>query len=245
MSILKIIFALTLITLFSCNGSKKENTVNTEVMPDFIKSYTVYGAMTATNRRVILIHGLGGSGVDWNFGVHKLTTDGLISDGAQVIVFDLPKLKSSAFVDGGLQYRTNYKNFLDWLVEDTNTKFGVAAELILGGVSYGGLHAFMGAAITTHFDKYFASLPVTHLNALIEYSSVSAPYFNPFNEVVTLSSKPGMVHWGSLDSRVNYLYTVELVNLIGPNTVGVEHSGLDHTSVPEIAASLVDWVAGR
>lgn len=232
---------LSLIVLVGVGCSKKD-----KVPPlVFNTSYTQYPSQIASNgKRVYLIHGFRGDRSAYEHPVFKPFVDDLTASGYEVITFDIPYTYPDYFNhDGGASYRAKYEEQLRTIEAQVNLDHGLLTNII-GGFSFGGLHSMMGMSIASDlFVGYFAILPVVHMDALVEMQGTVAPLFNPMNELATLEQYPGLISWGTQDFRVNFLYSVDLVNLINPaNLTAIEYVGLDHTTNAQVVADTLAYV---
>lgn len=237
--IAKILIMVSIILTISC---KKEEKVGPSVndIPAFNYSYNVYGSNTG--KRVFMIHGLSGSRADFNSGNLKELRDRTVANGNQVITFDTPYTRAYYFNDGGTKYRKMFKDFLDWIIADTNSKLGNASDLIIGGYSFGGYHAFMAVASTNYFNGYFGLLPLTRMASLGGFTQVNVPNFDPFSEIARLQTVPGFINWGTSDSVVDYTQSIRLVDLVGNTLEWGEHVGSGHGPNMAEVQEVVDWI---
>lgn len=123
-------------------------------------------------------------------------------------MIDLPNLKDTSdyWSDGGLKYRDSYISKLKQVVEVLEFSDQRKYNWYIGGISYVGLHALMGASKLQIFKKYVAILPVVKLNALSEFSKYcNVDYFDPFNELLNLKYSKGYISYNISDTRVNGL----------------------------------------
>jgi hypothetical protein len=101
----------------------------------------------------------------------------------------------------------------------------------------------VGYAATGLFQAWWASLPVTRIDAQAEFKSVGdVPYFDPADEVAKLATSKGLLTWGTADERVNYRLTIKLHELL-PNVNAIEYPGLVHDTTPEQIDHIVAWLA--
>jgi predicted esterase len=196
-------------------------------------------------KRIYLIHGFRGNSSSYTRGNLKVLTDYLMANGYQVITFNLPYTERYFFEDGGLAYRNLYKTRLEELRAQVDTDLGPAAKNIIGGFSFGGLHAMMGISITTGlFDSYLAMLPVTRINVLAEMSGINSDQFNPFFEENVLKNFSGKMCWGTADMRVDYRLTITLASDLtglGANLDTTEFVGLGHDSSIDVINASITW----
>jgi hypothetical protein len=237
-SVISIYITLTTLTLVSCKKTEEE-------AKDFIYNYSVFGSFSG--KRVFLAHGNQGQGSDYLIKDTGLRTifDGLIAKGYQVILFDYPKTKKTTFKQAGLAYRQKYQHFLNWMINETDRVHGLATERLFGGVSLGGLHAFMAVTLNPLIQKYFAVVPVTDIRALKEFKNVNPEHFNALNEALAISQKPGLIIYGTADYRVNYNLTIDLItslNSLGAPLDVVALSGRSHSMTDEFALEVLNWI---
>lgn len=139
---------------------------------------------------------------------YKNLVKSLTKSGWKVALIDLPNLKDTSdyWSDGGLKYRDSYISKIKQVVEVLELSDQRKYNWYIGGISYGGLHALMGASKLQIFKKYVAILPVVKLNALSEFSKYcNVDYFDPFNELLNLKYSKGYISYNISDTRVNGL----------------------------------------
>lgn len=245
----KVSFIL-LVALYSTACQQNIETLSAPASPahelakmEFKKEYSVFGDLHDGCSRIFLVHGLRSSEKMFATAPYVTLKDGLVNSCNQVVTFSLPYAERYFFEDGGIEYRRIYKEFLDFVISDTDQKYGVTSKMIIGGVSFGGLHAMMGATIEPRFTRFFGILPVTRIYALDEFKGLNATEFDPFNEVSALATKDGLLQYGTSDYRVDYRLTVELASNIGQSVQTIERIGETHdTSNPDILTSTISWV---
>jgi len=174
---------------------------------------------------------------------HKIITD-LVAAGWQVILFDCPPKTANSFFDGGKAYKEAYiaklRQALDW----AETNVGHVTTNVIGGVSWGGAHALIGAALVPDFNAYFGLLPLTQISWLTELRGISTPSFDPFSLVPQLASKRGYFEYGTADFRVNFTLTMNLISMLQQWQAPVSYKayeGIGH-SAPANIDSLTQWV---
>jgi hypothetical protein len=198
---------------------------------------------TPSGKRIYLFHGYNSPGM-WTSSTPLDLVNGLKADGHEVVLPVLPDGQTCFFANGGWQYREQFIAALNTIKASVETAHGPATKNIVGGISYGGLHAMMAAASTGHFTGWFAHLPVTRVDALTELSGVGdAKRFNPFFDVGSLKDTNGFITWGTADTRVNYLLTVALASQMG-SVIGQPYPGQDHYTNATNVADMRTWVAG-
>jgi pimeloyl-ACP methyl ester carboxylesterase len=196
-------------------------------------------------KRLIMLHGLHGSHTALLaiHGAAQMMTD-LADHGWQVVLFELPYTQAAWFLDGGVAYRRAYQAKLEQAMTWADTTLGQVTVTVIGGVSFGGLHALMAPSLHPGVTGYLAVLPVVAVGALTEFAGFSTPAFDPRQDVTRLAAIPGHVEWGTSDTRVDYRLTVELVAQIiqaGGQVSVREWAGLAHTGLPSWG-SVSTWV---
>lgn len=182
-------------------------------LPEFTKSYHVYGA--PSHKRILLTHGIWGDDSIYNGGDLVALRNGLVAKGYQVITFNCPWFDSRFFADGGKEYRHRYIEFLKWLIKETDSKYGYAYVLDIGGFSFGGLHAFIGASSIPRIHKYLGMVPVSDPHAYTYlFGPYSAPHFNAFNEVARLRFKTGVIVTSHDDNYLGYQNSANLASML-------------------------------
>jgi hypothetical protein len=197
---------------------------------------------TPSGKRVYLFHGYNSPGM-WASGIPLDFVNGLRADGHEVVLPVLPDGQTCFFTNGGWQYREQFVAALNAIKASVETSHGPATNIV-GGISYGGLHAMMAAASTGHFAGWFAHLPVTRVDALTELSGAGdAKRFNPFFDVASLKDTNGFITWGTADTRVNYLLTISLASQMGTVTQQ-PYPGQDHSTNAQNVSDMRAFVAG-
>jgi len=199
---------------------------------------TDYEALAPTaqpsGKQLFLFGDLGGDISTWKQGRMRDFVDRLRADGHAVVLMPYPASPVRCYwLDGGEQYREGFRAMLTTVKAQT----GAAQKLILG-ISYGGLHALMGADL---FDGWIAMQPVTRLDALAEFRGVGdVPSFNPFHHPA-LQETPGLLQWGTRDGRVNGQLTADLASQLGARVTKVRYDS-DHTTTPAMLDDVRAWV---
>jgi pimeloyl-ACP methyl ester carboxylesterase len=225
-----------LITSCGSDGGESHIIVPDEDVTPFTKDYLIEGQNTG--KRAFLIHGLGGHANTFNTSDKlRLLKDGMKDKGYQVVMFTLPDHEVyDLFSDGGERYRAAYTKFLRWIIADTASRHG-RASVTFGGVSFGGLHAMMAAAINPNVDRYFCIKPVTDPAALTEFSAYTVDQFNPLLEIASLRQKRGYILYADDDTRVNGSLTEQLLEDLHDVGASVNFTisyGTGHTTTAEI-----------
>lgn len=176
-------------------------------------------AKEAFQKRVYLLHGFGNDWTMWSSEPYRSFVYEMLDLGYDIIFITIPYFKN---VDQTRSLMANSADFYQmWtsriarVKSGVENRYGLVSTNIVGGISFGGHHALLAA--TTHlFDAYFALLPLVDPQSLSELSDIYAPNANVLNYVSSLSDIPGYVSWGTQDSRVDYVKSMELtVSLIG------------------------------
>lgn len=208
---------------------------------NFNQSYRIVNpAVGVPTTRVFIFQGYPGDNSGWDAPPTTTLTTALTNSGYQVVLVAQPVAQTCFFSDGGLRYQIAFKQYLlsllKWLPPITRQ--------FIGGISYGGLHSLMGMEYYSDlFDGWFACLPVTRLDALTELSSVgTVTNFEPFSNSSILSLKNGLITWGTADTRVNYLLTIQLANNLAANITKIEYPGLGHVTGTQQINDILSWL---
>lgn len=241
---------LKFITIFllvvSCGSSnpttnKIPSSTQNVTASTFTRTYQVDGVNI--NGRVIYIHYYNGSANQMNgeyFGVLK---QGMISKGYQVVSFDCPKVDELSFIDGGKLYTKNYLEYLDWLIPDLEQNHGPTNELVIGGVSFGGLHTLVAVANRAHyFTRYFTVVSVVDLTVLQPYKGQNVDTFTALGIAPKLANTPGLMAWGGADTFVDFRLNKALADEIGPMVLGVEIPGYWHEVEQPQVDTVLNWL---
>jgi hypothetical protein len=203
---------------------------------------------TPSGKRVYLYYGLNSGGLSmWSNAPYSTMVANFRADGHSVVLASEaePQVAPCRFTNGGGQYREAFNSAINTMMNTVESTYGAADTNIIGGVSFGGLHAMMGATISGRFAAWFAHVPVVRIDALTEFSSVGdVKKFNPQYEVVGLSAKPGLLTWGTTDARVNYLLTIDLANQLPETVEKIGYAGMGHTTTSQSVADIRAWVLG-
>lgn len=226
----------------ACSSPSKQNSYFKD------DSYVITNDSIKPAKRLYLIHGLRSSKEMWTKEPYKTFIASLDAKGIQTIAITLPYAQGAMFADGGMKYALEYKLFVASLLERINAKYGVADETLVGGISFGGLHALMAVELMpSAFNAYFAVVPVVGIGALDEFKGIQTPAFNPLANPRYLAAKPGLIIWGNQDMRVDYRLTQVLADNILDNSPvsfeAIEVQGMGHTSRPENLEQVATWVA--
>lgn len=209
--------------------------------PEFVKSYNVFG--TFTGRRIVFIHGIWGDATQFDSGWLGLLKTTLVQHGFQVVTFTYPNTGGKIFDDGGGAYREQYREFMKWMLDDLDTKFGVPTELDVAGFSFGGLHAMIAISLfPTRFTKWVAMVPVTNPTVTGLMGPYEAPLFNAFNEVPVLRAHPGFIQTSQLDNILGYQNAENLSHQIGNNFYMMSTSGILHDIDSNVINAIMGWL---
>lgn len=235
---MKALMSLLVLTLVGCAPSEEKEIQFSDQNYAFVNT-----AVPQVQKRLIFLHGIDGSHRDIiTVPGYKALVDSLMNSGWQVIAFDLPKSRPTTFDDGGESYRAKYASKLKQAIQWADTNVGVAHVNVIGGISFGGLHALMGAAIEPAINGYFADVPMTKVEA---FSSrwTHSPAFSPFYQIQRLSSIPGHFDYGDRDQVVGYQHTIELASLIGPSAIIRNNPGMGHSE--HDLTHVAQWILSR
>jgi hypothetical protein len=205
---------------------------------------STYSVTPGAGSRVFLYPGSSGEESSWD-GPLKVFVDELSASGHEIVFMRTAPLLPCVFADdGGKSYRRAFASATDLVVKEVEASRGKRRQIV-GGVSYGGLHAMMAFALTGRFDAWFASLPVTKLEALDELRPLGAvPSFDPFQETDMLRGSTGFIAWSHNDKRVNDRLAADLAQRIdGPGITAVQHASDGHVSTDLQVRVLLGWLA--
>lgn len=194
-----------------------------------------------------MTYGFGGGSVNaYDSGPFGQWVQAMIQTCAQVIVFSQPEHSNLInFSSGGAEWANAYSSYLPTLVREVDKKFGPARINIIGGVSFGGLHALMGAIQHPEiFKAFFALKPVTDWQQLTELRAFPSTSFNPLNQPSRLALMRGYITYDLSDDRVNGSLTQQLLQKLGsPSIFGQQFNGSGHSSTPENLMPSVQWLS--
>lgn len=204
--------------------------------------YTYAPSTLANGKRVFLIHGMWGSHEMFEIGPYKTLKDALLSQGYEVVSFDCPTFTASLFRDNGSYYKSQLISRLNLAIEQANQAFGHTAKNILGGISFGGMHALVAMAEMPQFEAYFALIPLLQVSKLGYFPNVNNDGFKP--EASSLLNRPGYIAWSSDDLVVDYTqaeqFHMELVNL-GADITHEVYANQGH-SISNDPSTLISWL---
>lgn len=213
-----------------------------------VSGYKPTGPKVVYTKRIYLMHGLRSTKADFENEPFKSWVDGLKQNNYDIVTFNLPYATEAMFdTDGGAQYKQDFIELMNMVIDAVEAKNGPAAVNIAGGVSWGGLHSLMAVEeLDGFFDQYFAYVPVTDLTALFEFESCcSSAHFNPWNDTNALGAIPGYIAWGNMDMRVNYNLTIDLVDEIEDKSrLTTKEWNLGHQSTPQSLQAITEWLEG-
>lgn len=247
-----ILFLFSILFLIGCGEnphSPIRNDVESPLRIEFPTSeldIKVYPSIGARKARVFLAHGFGGDRMVYENAPFSGWRLDMQLKGYEVVTYNQPAWDFKYFsTDSGLAWRNAFDQFLVYMVNKVNAEHGVIPN-ISGGVSFGGLHAMMAMELHPElFDAWFGAVPVTDYTALVELQNGSSTHFNPFLELNILRSKPGFLHYGEQDERVNFRLTIDLINQIelAPNQLTWMSLGqTGHASTEENLGYITDWL---
>jgi len=212
--ILNILFMMSCSNATSIGSSsqqQEQNSQKQEPIAIFPNSYKIYEADSScsTIKRIYITHGFGGNKEVYDSDPFVLFFNNLRTSCYELISYDLPYGDFKIhFSQSGLIYKNNFTEYITQLKSEIENSRGTVSTNLVGGVSFGGLHAMMSIELTDNlFDGFFALKPVTDYTALIELSELSSAHFNVFNNYQKLGLSKGYIVYGSQDDRVDWLKT--------------------------------------
>jgi len=164
----------------------------------------------------------------WQDPLYRPLVDRLLADGSQVVLMDSPKTRARFFDDGGAAY---CRALIRW-VEDTDRRLDEehpASRKAMMGISFGGYQALMAAARLPWVDAYVALSPVTRIQALGEFWFTDNDRCSPFGDADRLKPKPGLITYGTAESRVNSDYLAEIA--VVTDSKRIVYPGRAHVTV--------------
>lgn len=201
---------------------------------------------TPAGKRLYLYPGLDSGVSQWTSGTPLELVNDFQAAGYEVVLLPIPNTLACFFTDGGWQYRTQFVAAMNAVMNAIEAAHGPSPDNIIGGISFGGLHAMIGMASSGRFKSWFAHLPVTYINALTEFPGVGpAARFNPFFELPSLVNTTGLITWGTADERTNWTLTAALAAKLGPGVTKIVYPGEDHTTTDQNVSDIASWVAAH
>lgn len=200
---------------------------------------------TPSGRRHYLFHGLNSDASYWSAAPFTALISGLAAQGDESVLFNLPIAATCFYTNGGWQYRDQFNAMVNAVMNAVELVHGPAAKNVVGGVSYGGLHAMLATSINGRFAAWWAHMTVTRVDALTELSGVGdAVRFNPQFEVERLAMKKGYISWGTADTRVNWTLTKAIADQLPGIVTKHEYAGLDHTTNTQGVSDILAYAGG-
>lgn len=207
----------------------------------FPKSYRVDGS---GSKRLIYCHYIEGTADAMDVGFFGEIKQGFIDAGYQVISINYPNVGPVTYADGGSKWRARWNEYMDWVIADTNSKYGMATETVIGGVSFGGIQTVMAVADRPqYFDRYFTVVGITHINSHPLFAGMNIPDFDAFTVEPLIASKPGLIVFNNNDTVTNFQYTEQLVNELGSSVQSIENTDGDgHSVLQEQVDEVISWI---
>ena len=198
----------------------------------------------AAKARVFLFPGMPGTSSQWTEQPQRELRELLLQNEIEVISLAVPLASPGNFVKGQA-YRDGFSNYVRQTLGKVDHAHGRKGRTIVGGISYGGLHAMMAAALfPSDFTEWFASFPVVKLSALSGYAHLGeVKAFDPAQFSTALGQRRGLLMWGTSDSTVGWTATKEFFGKLDRNLVtGIEYPDVPHQTSKEQVAEIVRWV---
>lgn len=149
---------------------------------------------------------------------------GLTAQGWRVIVPEepygsVPALIKPALADGGVAYRAAWDaDFAAILVAN-----GVPADanIMVVGISWGGLHALLAACDNPEVSELVVHDPVVQASSLTEFAGMSLPGLSVTNCAARFASMRGEMSYGTVDTRVGLGPSQALAGAIKSSTMQI------------------------
>lgn len=234
-----VVLGIVLILMSGCAGcgSSNRNQIGGSDFK-FINTYKVFGPNS--NKRIFLTHGIFGDDTQYDSGDLLVLRNGLIAKGYQVFTFSYPYTNASVFRGQWEAYFFAYNDFMQWMIQDINRIYGIPIEMNIGGFSFGGLHALIASAFFP-FNKCVGILPVTDPSQYDLFWKLDAKYFNAFNYISQLHSKPIMITSSQDDSLLGFQNAQLLSNQIGANYRNYNDAH-GHNTSPQMIQDILNYL---
>ncbi len=231
----------SMLLLTSCAKQADVSPTNTIVFPS---DTFLYQQQPSVPKRVVMLHGLRGSHSTFFIDPYVQMYNALIQAGWQIVMFDFPYAEPSFWTDTGFGYEQGFMAKLNQALDQADHELGPVTQTVLLGVSFGGIHALVGASQSNRVTGYVGVVPVVKINWLTEFQGQDTSGMDNQVDPSALATKPGYLIWGEQDQRVNYQFTVDLAGRIGDlrGSVTTEaHPELDHT-FPNDVSTMINWM---
>jgi hypothetical protein len=218
--------------------------------PVFDGAVLVRSPATAPRARVFLFPGLRTGQEFWAAQPYAGFVDDLVHAGHQVVLAALPYAHASFYADGGRVYCDSFRRWLAATMQQLEAAHGKAPRQIAAGVSYGGMHAMIAAAVPG-IHGFAAVSPVTDVGALNEFWWASNEHCGPGAVLPQLAAIPGVIVYQDRDRRVRGEFTTALVEQLRERGAPLTVHRIDspeHRITEEILAEVTKWIekeAGR
>jgi pimeloyl-ACP methyl ester carboxylesterase len=168
---------------------------------------------------------------------------GLRAQGWYVIVPEepyrtVPALIKPALADGGYAYRAAWDADFAGILAVNEVPSN--ANLMVVGISWGGLHALMAACDDTAVSEVVVHDPVVDASNLAEFAGMSLPGLSVTSCAKRFASMRGEMSYGTLDTRVGVAPSQALAESIVSPTMSVVREVEGHeTTAADVATMLV------
>lgn len=247
---MKSLYLLLLLSCLGCGEAYKWPEFYSHIEEHQTDAGKIWVLNPQGTRRVLLIHGMTTDHIQWCHDEPSGLVDHMWREGWQIIMIDLPATKGNSWQPLydllTPTYRGNFQHTVDTVFAYADTNLHPVTETIVGGISWGGLHALMTAAVEPSVSAYFTFIPVVDIIALHGFENYGLSNFAPANEIPYLATKKAFVYWGDadavVDSNIQTSFVTTLQNY--PNTIVEAHkqAGLGHALNDEMFNEAKVWV---
>jgi pimeloyl-ACP methyl ester carboxylesterase len=131
----------------------------------------------------------------------------------------IPSLIRPALADGGIAYRAAWgAEFASILVSN---RVPANANLLVVGISWGGLHALLAACDNPAVSEVVVHDPVVEASSLAEFAGMSLPGLSVSSCAHRLAAMRGQMSYGTLDIRVGLGPSQQLAEAIASKSMSV------------------------
>jgi dienelactone hydrolase len=242
---------LTLIVaglLISCSKEKESPAFLPEVQTIESSAGTLWIlGKSEAKKRALLIHGLTTDHTQYFSFPPAYIPDYLWRNGWQIIFIDLQHTRDYIKLKEILtpQYRDYWQERLSKIYAFSEARFGKSEKFVVGGISWGGLHSLMAAALLPQISAYFALIPVVDISLLDSFAEIHLQNFSPSMELDKLKQVPGYLAWGGRDAVVNPSAVDKFASQIKESGARVElhrYNDIPHDTPEGLISDLNLWL---